>query len=319
MTRVAPAHRAGAGRRGDGDADRADAHARHLGQPEGGAERAGQGARRGRGARHRRARGRPRACRPAARPSRCHGIRLEAAPGRAAGGVRAVAARHRRAHLEEQPGAGRRRASSRRTRSTPRSRAPRPARARAAGGRCRGRADEEGACATPRSGRADRRPRVAAPGAAGRARRRRRASCSRSSTCRRSSSRRRSRRRTSARSRVGNGARLQVDGLAEPVPARVARINPSTQAGTRAVMVYLAGRCRSRACARACSRAARSSWRASRRWRCRLGAVRVDQARPYVLAVDRRQGAAARRSRSARAAMRGSARASRTWSRSPPG
>ena len=34
--------------------------------------------------------------------------------------------------------------------------------------------------------------------------------------------------------RVGQAARLQVDGIAEPVPARVARINPSAQAGTRA-------------------------------------------------------------------------------------
>lgn len=40
--------------------------------------------------------------------------------------------------------------------------------------------------------------------------------------------------------RVGQQAQIKIDGLPEPVPASVARINPSTQAGTRAVMVYFA-------------------------------------------------------------------------------
>jgi multidrug efflux pump subunit AcrA (membrane-fusion protein) len=40
--------------------------------------------------------------------------------------------------------------------------------------------------------------------------------------------------------RVGQKASLRVDGVANPLTARVVRINPSTQAGTRAVLVYLA-------------------------------------------------------------------------------
>lgn len=84
--------------------------------------------------------------------------------------------------------------------------------------------------------------------------------------------------------RVGQRARVQVDGLPSPLDATVARINPSTQGGTRAVTAYLAV-----AAAPGLRQGlfARGTIELDRRTTLvvPVGAVRSDQSRPYVLAV----------------------------------
>jgi RND family efflux transporter MFP subunit len=83
---------------------------------------------------------------------------------------------------------------------------------------------------------------------------------------------------------IGQSARLTVDGLADPASAKVARINPSTQSGTRAVMVYLAltpqPGLRQGLFARGSIESQRKRTRV-----VPLSAVRVDQALPYLLQI----------------------------------
>ena len=88
-----------------------------------------------------------------------------------------------------------------------------------------------------------------------------------------------------AKVRVGQVARVQIDGLAEPLKARVVRINPSTQVGTRAVMTYLAldahPALRQGLFARGSIELGRSSALV-----VPASAVRLDQAKPYVLLLE---------------------------------
>ncbi len=89
--------------------------------------------------------------------------------------------------------------------------------------------------------------------------------------------------------RVGQSAQVQIDGLAEPVAAKVSRIAPSTQTGTRSVMAYLE---------LTASDSQKTGLRQGLFGRASVGlqrkaalvvptsALRYDQARPYVLTVE---------------------------------
>ena len=92
--------------------------------------------------------------------------------------------------------------------------------------------------------------------------------------------------------RVGQTARVSIDGLAEPVPAKVVRINPSAAAGTRAVMTYLLLEghpgLRQGLFARATLELARKNALV-----LPATAVRHDQSQPYVVLVE--QGVAVER------------------------
>ena len=83
---------------------------------------------------------------------------------------------------------------------------------------------------------------------------------------------------------IGRTATLQVDGLPKPVAARVARINPAAQAGTRSVMVYLAVESQPALRQGLFARGAIELDR-KRALAVPLSAVRTDQAQPYVVQV----------------------------------
>jgi membrane fusion protein, multidrug efflux system len=85
--------------------------------------------------------------------------------------------------------------------------------------------------------------------------------------------------------RVGQAARVRIDGQAEPVAAKVVRINPSAQAGSRSVLAYFelanSAGLRQGLFARAEVELQRKSALV-----VPVSALRFDQAQPYVLAVE---------------------------------
>jgi len=87
--------------------------------------------------------------------------------------------------------------------------------------------------------------------------------------------------------RVGQTARVEIDGLAWPVAAKVVRINPAAQAGTRTVSAYLELQGGAQTAGLRQGLFARGAVELQRRQALvvPVSALRFDQAKPYVLAV----------------------------------
>ena len=87
--------------------------------------------------------------------------------------------------------------------------------------------------------------------------------------------------------RVGQTARVEIDGLAAPIAAKVVRINPAAQAGTRTVSAYLELQAGPHMAGLRQGLFARGAVELQRRQALVVPAtaVRFDQAKPYVLAV----------------------------------
>ena len=85
--------------------------------------------------------------------------------------------------------------------------------------------------------------------------------------------------------RVGQPAQVLIDGVAEPLAARVVRIAPSAQTGTRSVMAFLE---LSRTTGLRQGLFARANIELQRKMALvvPVSALRLDQARPYVLAIE---------------------------------
>jgi RND family efflux transporter MFP subunit len=94
--------------------------------------------------------------------------------------------------------------------------------------------------------------------------------------------------------RIGQRARVQVDGLAETLPARVVRINPSAQTGTRSVMAYLQldPGAASAGLRQGLFARATVELRRQQALVIPVSALRLDQARPYLLVLESGKAAA---------------------------